>query len=103
MRAVSGRIAGSGASIDEAVAVLDADPGPGGSSQEASATGCSSSPIARHRAQRTHFDIPEQVCGGVLHRPDQRRRDLLHRPSEDFSRPGRMWWAVPDGDTEFST
>jgi uncharacterized protein (DUF885 family) len=24
-------------------------------------------------------------------------------PSEDFSRPGRMWWAVPEGVTEFST
>ena len=24
-------------------------------------------------------------------------------PSEDFSRPGRMWWAVPEGQTEFST
>jgi uncharacterized protein (DUF885 family) len=24
-------------------------------------------------------------------------------PSEDFSRPGRMWWSVPEGQTEFST
>jgi uncharacterized protein (DUF885 family) len=24
-------------------------------------------------------------------------------PSEDFSRPGRMWWAVPDGVDTFST
>ena len=24
-------------------------------------------------------------------------------PSEDFTRPGRMWWAVPDGIEEFST
>ena len=24
-------------------------------------------------------------------------------PSEDFSRPGRMWWAVPKGVTEFGT
>ena len=24
-------------------------------------------------------------------------------PSEDFSRPGRMWWSVPEGVTEFST
>ena len=33
----------------------------------------------------------------VLPGADQRRRDLLHGPSEDFSRPGRMWWSVPDG------
>jgi uncharacterized protein (DUF885 family) len=24
-------------------------------------------------------------------------------PSEDFSRPGRMWWSVPRGVTEFAT
>jgi uncharacterized protein (DUF885 family) len=24
-------------------------------------------------------------------------------PSDDFSRPGRMWWSVPVGETEFST
>jgi uncharacterized protein (DUF885 family) len=24
-------------------------------------------------------------------------------PTDDFSRPGRMWWSVPDGVTEFDT
>jgi uncharacterized protein (DUF885 family) len=24
-------------------------------------------------------------------------------PSDDFSRPGRMWWSVPEGVTEFDT
>jgi len=24
-------------------------------------------------------------------------------PSDDFSRPGRMWWSVPEGVTEFNT
>nr|WP_240896001.1 DUF885 domain-containing protein [Kineococcus siccus] len=52
----------------------------------------------------THFDIPEQIrtleCriapttdGGVYYTG----------PSEDFRRPGRMWWAVPAGQTVFST
>ena len=51
-----------------------------------------------------HFDIPEPVrrieCriapthdGGIYYTP----------PSEDFSRPGRMWWAVPEGVETFST
>jgi len=51
-----------------------------------------------------HFDIPEQIrrlecriapttSGGVYYTG----------PSEDFSRPGRMWWAVPEGQTRFST
>ena len=53
---------------------------------------------------RTHFDIPEPMrrieCmiaptqeGGIYYTP----------PSEDFSRPGRMWWSVPEGVTEFDT
>ena len=52
----------------------------------------------------THFDIPEQVrriecClaptsdGGIYYTG----------PSEDFSRPGRMWWAVPAGVDTFAT
>jgi uncharacterized protein (DUF885 family) len=52
----------------------------------------------------SQFDIPEQIAriecciaptsdGGIYYTP----------PAEDFSRPGRMWWAVPDGITDFST
>ena len=51
-----------------------------------------------------HFDIPDPL------RRLECRLALTHdggiyytNPSEDFSRPGRMWWAVPDGMTEFST
>lgn len=53
---------------------------------------------------RTHFDIPEPVrkldcrispstTGVIYYTP----------PSEDFTRPGAMWWAVPAGVTSFST
>ncbi|MFD1713570.1 DUF885 domain-containing protein [Amnibacterium flavum] len=53
---------------------------------------------------RTEFDIPAQVralecriaptqTGGIYYSP----------PSDDFSRPGRMWWSVPEGVTEFDT
>ena len=52
----------------------------------------------------THFDIPEparriEAClaptgdGGVYYTG----------PSEDWTRPGRMWWSVPEGIDEFST
>ena len=51
-----------------------------------------------------HFDIPDPL------RRLECRLALTHdggiyytNPSEDLSRPGRMWWAVPDGMTEFST
>ena len=52
----------------------------------------------------THFDIPAPAqhieCmiagthdGGVWYT----------QPSDDFSRPGRMWWSVPESQTKFST
>lgn len=52
----------------------------------------------------THFDIPEQIrtiecCLAPTHDGSI----YYTGPTEDFSRPGRMWWAVPDGVTEFST
>ena len=51
-----------------------------------------------------HFDVPEPVrtiegciapthTGGIYYTP----------PSDDFSRPGRMWWSVPRGVTRFGT
>ena len=51
-----------------------------------------------------HFDVP-----GVLRRLECRISPpgsggvYYTRPSEDFSRPGRVWWSVPDGMEEFST
>jgi uncharacterized protein (DUF885 family) len=51
----------------------------------------------------THFDIPAPIrtlecriaptSGGIYYTG----------PSDDFSRPGRMWWSVPPEVTEFST
>lgn len=52
----------------------------------------------------THFDIPQPLhhlecmiartgSGGIYYTG----------PSEDLSRPGRMWWDVAPGDTEFRT
>lgn len=52
----------------------------------------------------THFDIPEPVrtiecriapthTGGIYYTG----------PSEDFTRPGRMWWSVPKGVETFGT
>ncbi len=52
----------------------------------------------------TQFDIPEPVrklecciaptaTGGIYYTG----------PSDDFSRPGRMWWSVPEGVEDFTT
>ena len=105
MRAVAAQIVEPGASIDAAVAALDADPARRIQGKEAFRDwmqGLADKAITELHG--THFDIPEPVrriecClaptsdGGIYYTG----------PSEDFSRPGRMWWAVPEGITEFST
>ena len=104
MRATADRIV-PGGSVAEAMAHLDRDPAYQLHGTEA---------LREWMQQRadevvadlagTHFDIPEQVrtieariapthTGGIYYTG----------PSDDFSRPGRMWWAVPEGVTEFGT
>ncbi|MBU9943463.1 MAG: DUF885 domain-containing protein, partial [Dermatophilaceae bacterium] len=52
----------------------------------------------------THFDIPDPIrrieCRIA---PTQTGGIYYTGPSDDFSRPGRMWWSVPKGETEFGT
>jgi uncharacterized protein (DUF885 family) len=51
----------------------------------------------------THFDIPEPVRRiECCLAPTQDGGIYYTGPSEDFSRPGRMWWSVPEGVTRFS-
>lgn len=52
----------------------------------------------------THFDIPEPVRAlQCMIAPTQEGGIYYTGPSDDFSRPGRMWWSVPEGVTEFDT
>ncbi|MER7166379.1 DUF885 domain-containing protein [Micromonospora sp. NPDC000207] len=105
MRVVSSRIAGPGATTDEAVAVLDGDPARTVHGKEAFRD------WMQELADRTvtdlngsHFDIPEQIHRIECHlAPTSDGAIYYTGPSEDFSRPGRMWWAVPTGITSFST
>ena len=50
-----------------------------------------------------HFDIPDEIrrieCRIA---PTQDGGIYYTGPSEDFTRPGRMWWSVPEGITRFS-
>lgn len=94
-----------GATVKEAVTVLDADEryqlhG----SQELRSWMQSTADEAIESLGGTHFDIPEQVrtieCRIA---PSQTGLIYYTRPSEDFVRPGRMWWSVPKGETTFST
>jgi len=104
MTAVANQIA-PGADIKEAIAILDADPGyqlHGTEELKAWMQGRADE-VIRNLAD-THFDIPEPVRAiECLIAPTQTGGIYYTGPSEDFSRPGRMWWSVPKGITEFGT
>lgn len=52
----------------------------------------------------THFDVPDPVRTiECMIAPTQSGGIYYTGPSEDFSRPGRMWWSVPKGVTQFGT
>ncbi|MCY7412434.1 MAG: DUF885 domain-containing protein [Salinibacterium sp.] len=52
----------------------------------------------------THFDIPDTIKRlECMIAPTQEGGIYYTSPSDDFSRPGRMWWSVPEGVTEFNT
>lgn len=105
MRAVAGRIAGSGASVTEAVAALDADPRRRILGKEAFRDWMQAlADKAVSELDGTHFDIPEKMRRlECMIAPTSDGAIYYTAPSEDFSRPGRMWWAVPDGQTSFAT
>jgi uncharacterized protein (DUF885 family) len=105
MHAVSAVIAGSGASIAEAVAALDADPARRIPGKEAFRDWMQAlADKAISELDGTHFDIepPARRIECCL-TPTSDGGIYYTGPSEDFARPGRMWWAVPEGVTEFST
>ncbi|MGZ4602485.1 MAG: DUF885 domain-containing protein [Kineosporiaceae bacterium] len=93
------------AAIEAGIAALDADPDRSIAGAEAFRAWMQQvSDAAVEELGRTHFDIPAPVrtlrcriapssSGAVYYTP----------PSEDFSRPGQMWWSVPAGTDTFST
>lgn len=51
-----------------------------------------------------HFDIPEVMKKlECLIAPTDEGGIYYTGPSDDFSRPGRMWWSVPTGEDTFTT
>ena len=51
-----------------------------------------------------HFDIPEKAQRiECMIAPTHDGGIYYTEPSDDFSRPGRMWWSVPEDQTTFST
>ena len=51
-----------------------------------------------------HFDIPDVMKTlECLIAPTDEGGIYYTGPSDDFSRPGRMWWSVPAGEDTFTT
>jgi uncharacterized protein (DUF885 family) len=94
-----------GASVAEAVAHLEADPSRKLVGTEALQRWMQeTSDRAVSELGATQFDIPEEIRAlECLIAPTQEGGIYYTGPSDDFSRPGRMWWSVPEGVTEFDT
>jgi uncharacterized protein (DUF885 family) len=94
-----------GATIEEAVAILDADPKyqlHGTDALKAWMQARADEVI--EQLADVHFDIPAPVRRiECMIAPTQTGGIYYTGPSDDFSRPGRMWWSVPKGNTEFKT
>ncbi|WP_213814738.1 DUF885 domain-containing protein [Glaciihabitans sp. dw_435] len=94
-----------GASVLEAIAFLDGDEsrklrGTEALQQWMQAT----SDQAVEELSRTQFDIPDPVKRlECMIAPTKEGGIYYTSPSDDFSRPGRMWWSVPEGVTEFDS
>src|SRR3984957_13740674 len=94
-----------GATVPEAVAILDEDPARRVAGRE------NFRAWMQEQAERTmaeldgtHFDIPrpaQRIEAEIA--PTNDGGIWYTAPSDDWSRPGRMWWSVPDGIETFST
>ena len=104
MAEVAAEISGGG-DVDDAIKVLDADPARTVADVEAFRQWMQQlSDRTVASLTDTHFHIPEPIrtleCkiaptnDGVMY---------YTGPSEDFSRPGRMWWSVPEGMARLTT
>lgn len=103
--AVAAQIAGEGASIEKAVETLDADPARVLEGTDAlQAWMQRTSDAAIEALNGVHFEIPEPMLRLECRiAPTQTGGIYYTGPSDDFSRPGRMWWSVPPEVTTFTT
>jgi uncharacterized protein (DUF885 family) len=94
-----------GASVEQAIAALDGDPARilhGTAALQEWMQQLSDRAVLE--LSQTQFDIPEQIRRlECMIAPTQNGGIYYTGPADDFSRPGRMWWSVPVGVTEFST
>jgi uncharacterized protein (DUF885 family) len=94
-----------GATVREALDVLDNDPanvlhGP----DELQAWMQLRADEAISELNETHFDIPEPLRTIECRIAPTNEGGIYYTaPSDDLSRPGRMWWSVPEGVDSFTT
>ena len=108
LEAEMARVAGlivSGGSVEEATAQLDADPArqiTGAENLKSWMQDFADRTIAELHG--THFDIPEPARRiEAMIAPTTDGGIYYTGPSEDWTRPGRMWWTVPEGVEQFGT
>ncbi|WP_285137492.1 DUF885 domain-containing protein [Microbacterium sp. lyk4-40-TSB-66] len=94
-----------GATVEEAVAFLEKD-----ESRKLRGTQAlqewmqRTSDRAVEELGRTHFDIAEPIRAlECMIAPTNEGGIYYTGPTDDFSRPGRMWWSVPEGVDTFDT
>jgi uncharacterized protein (DUF885 family) len=94
-----------GSGIDAAIQALDDDPArrlEGTDALQAWMQGLSDAAIDALSGK--HFDVPDPVRRLECRIAPTHEGGIYYTgPSEDFSRPGRMWWSVPEDVTWFST
>ena len=94
-----------GASIEEAMEALNADPQRqlhGTDALREWMQGLSDKAV--RELAGTHFDIePPMDRLECMIAPTNEGGIYYTGPSDDFSRPGRMWWSVPAGEDTFTT
>ena len=108
LEAEMSRVAGlvvPGGTVEQAVAQLDADPSRqivGRESLRSWMQDFADRTISE--LDGTHFHIPEPARRiEAMIAPTSDGGIYYTGPSEDWTRPGRMWWTVPDGVEQFST
>ena len=94
-----------GATIEEAKEILNNDPArqlKGTDALQAWMQELSDKAVADLAG--VHFDIPDVMKTlECLIAPTDEGGIYYTGPSDDFSRPGRMWWSVPPGEDTFTT
>ncbi|KQR67010.1 hypothetical protein ASF98_08480 [Arthrobacter sp. Leaf337] len=94
-----------GASVAEAKEILNSDPArqlKGTDALKAWMQGLSDKAVADLAG--VHFEIPDIMKTlECLIAPTDEGGIYYTGPSDDFSRPGRMWWSVPAGEDTFTT